>query len=179
MNIEEVLTNKLIPYANNARTHSDEQVTQIASSIREFGFNNPVLIDEQSTIIAGHGRVLAALKLDLEKVPCIRLIHLTEIQRKAYIIADNKLALNANWDDEILKLELEMLREANCDIDILGFDDKELQSLFDNTEDIDDDFKEPVDKNRNLLMIECEGEHDLEKLFSEMQERGFQCKILN
>ena len=179
MNIEEVLTNKLIPYANNARTHSDEQVTQIASSIREFGFNNPVLIDEQSTIIAGHGRVLAALKLDLEKVPCIRLIHLTEIQRKAYIIADNKLALNANWDDEILKLELEMLREANCDIDILGFDDKELQSLFGNIEDIDDNFKEPVDKNRNLLMIECEGEHDLEKLFSEMQERGFQCKILN
>ncbi len=95
MKIEQIATSKLIPYANNARTHSETQVAQIAGSIRQFGFNNPVLVDESDTIIAGHGRVLAARMLELEKVPCIRLTHLTESQRKAYIIADNKIALKS------------------------------------------------------------------------------------
>jgi len=128
MKIEEVATDKLIPYANNARTHSESQVAQIAASIREFGFNNPVLIDEKSTIIAGHGRVLAATKLELDKVPCIRLSHLTEAQRKAYIIADNKIALNSGWDEELLRLELEGLTDINQLA--TGFSADELNLLF-------------------------------------------------
>ena len=100
MKIEQLPTDSLIPYARNTRTHSEAQVTQIAGSIREFGFTNPVLIDGQNGIIAGHGRVLAAQKLKLGTVPCIRLSYLTDTQRRAYIIADNKLALNAGWDEE-------------------------------------------------------------------------------
>jgi hypothetical protein len=104
----------LIPYARNARTHSDQQVAQIAASIREFGFTNPVLIDEEDGIIAGHGRVLAAHLLGLDEVPCIILAHLTPTQRRAYVLADNKLALNAGWDLEMLSLEIGELGEAGC-----------------------------------------------------------------
>ena len=105
-------TGELIPYVNNSRTHSDKQVQQVASSIKEFGFTNPILIDEESGIIAGHGRLLAAEKLGLDEVPTITLEGLTETQRKAYVIADNKLALNSGWDDELLKVELENLSSA-------------------------------------------------------------------
>lgn len=119
--VEMINTNDLIPYARNARTHDETQVGQIAASIREFGFNNPVLIDAENGIIAGHGRVLAAHKLKLEKVPCIRLGHLTEIQKKAYILADNKIALNSGWNDEMLKLEIEELKFENFDTDLLGW----------------------------------------------------------
>jgi DNA modification methylase len=122
-------TSDLIPYARNSRTHSAEQVGQIAASIREFGFTNPVLVDEESGIIAGHGRVMAAQKLGLGEVPTITLAGLTEAQRKAYIIADNRLALNAGWDDEMLRLEIADLREADFDLDLLGFDDEELAAL--------------------------------------------------
>ena len=119
--LEFVKVETLIPYARNARKHSDEQVAQIASSIREFGFNAPVLIDGQNGIIAGHGRVLAARKLALTEVPCIRLDHLSENQRKAYILADNKLALNADWDEEMLGLELSDLRTEDFDLNLTGF----------------------------------------------------------
>ena len=102
--INMLATKDLIPYARNTRTHSDEQVNQIVSSIKEFGFTNPVLIDKESMIIAGHGRVMAANKLKLSKVPTICLDHLTEAQKKAYIIADNRLALNAGWDEDMLKV---------------------------------------------------------------------------
>jgi DNA modification methylase len=111
MEIREIGIGELIPCASNSRTHSEEQVAQIAASIREFGFNNPVLLADDKTIIAGHGRVLAARKLDLQKVPCVFLSHLTPTQRKAYIIADNKLALNAGWDMEMLSLEMGDLRD--------------------------------------------------------------------
>ena len=113
----------LIPYVNNSRTHSDEQATQIASSIKEFGFTNPVLIDESGGLIAGHGRLMAAKKLDLKEVPCIVLSGLTEAQKKAYIIADNQLPQNAGWDLDKLKLEIDTLSEMDFDIDLLGFDD--------------------------------------------------------
>ena len=122
MKIESLPIERLIPYARNSRTHSDAQVAQVAASIREFGFTNPVLIDAEDGIIAGHGRVLAARKLGLEKVPCIRLAHLSETQKRAYIIADNKLALNAGWDEEMLALELAELREVDFDLDLTGFD---------------------------------------------------------
>ena len=126
MKIEQIPVDRLIPYARNSRTHSDEQVAQIASSIREFGFTNPVLIDGNDGIIAGHGRVLGARKLGMDAEPCVRLEHLTETQKRAYIIADNKLALNAGWDDELLRLELEELNVEEFKMELLGFDANEL-----------------------------------------------------
>jgi len=128
--IEHLLVSSLIPYARNSRTHSDEQVSQIAGSIREFGFTNPVLIDADGTIIAGHGRVMAAKKLGLETVPCIRLGHLTPSQVRAYVIADNKLALNAGWDDQMLRSELESLQDDGFNMDLTGFSDEELAELL-------------------------------------------------
>lgn len=128
--IELLLVSSLIPYARNSRTHSEEQVTQIAASIREFGFTNPVLIDSNGTIIAGHGRVMAAKKVGLTEVPCIRLQHLSESQIRAYVIADNKLALNAGWDDEMLKAELLTLQEEGFNTDLTGFSDDELNALL-------------------------------------------------
>lgn len=131
INIEQVGIEALVPYARNSRTHSDEQVAQIAGSIREFGFTNPVLIGADNSIIAGHGRVKAARKLGLESVPCIRLGHLTEAQKRAYVIADNKLALNAGWDDELLKLELISLRDdESFDLNLTGFNEIELSALL-------------------------------------------------
>jgi len=123
-------TSDLIPYVNNSRTHSDEQVNQVAASIKEFGFTNPVLIDGDNMIIAGHGRVMAAKKLGVDEVPCLILDDLTEAQKKAYVIADNKLALNAGWDDELLRVELEGLDELGFDLDLLGFSDEELNALL-------------------------------------------------
>lgn len=123
-------TDTLIPYARNARTHSPEQVAQIAASIREFGFTNPVLIDGDHGIIAGHGRVMAAQKLGLEQVPCIRLDYLSDTQRRAYILADNKLAMNAGWDNEMLKLEIKELVASDFDIDLIGFAEDEVIELF-------------------------------------------------
>ena len=119
--IEQISIQALIPYARNSRTHSDAQVAQIAASIREFGFTNPVLIDKDGGIIAGHGRVLGARKLGLSDVPCIRLAHLTDAQKRAYVIADNKLALNAGWDAEALQVELADLNGAGFNMDLLGF----------------------------------------------------------
>lgn len=121
----------LIPYVNNTRTHDEKQIAQVASSIKEFGFTNPVLIDSDNGIIAGHGRILAAQKLKLEQVPCIVLDGLTEAQKKAYVIADNQLALNAGWDLDKLKLEVENLNELDFDIELLGFDDDFLDGLLD------------------------------------------------
>lgn len=120
----------LIPYVNNSRTHSDEQVLQVAASINEFGFTNPVLIDEKGGIIAGHGRVMAAKKLNIDEIPCITLAGLTDAQKKAYVIADNQLALNAGWDLNSLKLEIETLKELDFDIDMLGFDDDFIDGLL-------------------------------------------------
>ena len=119
----------LIPYVNNSRVHSDEQVLQICSSIREFGFTNPVLIDEENGVIAGHGRLMAAKKLDMEKVPCIILAGLSEAQKKAYVIADNQHALTSTWNMEVLALEVEALQAEDFDLNILGFSDEELNNL--------------------------------------------------
>lgn len=123
-------TGVLIPYARNARTHSEQQVRQVAASIREFGFTNPVLIDEEDGIIAGHGRVLAALLLGLDEVPCIVLYGLSEAQKRAYVLADNKLALNSGWDEAMLRLELLDLQAADFDMDLTGFSTEELDSLL-------------------------------------------------
>ena len=120
----------LIPYVNNSRTHDENQVNQIASSIKEFGFTNPILIDTDGGVIAGHGRILAAKKLNYTDIPCIVLDGLTKAQKKAYVIADNQLALNAGWDLDLLKIELEDLNELEFDIDLLGFDDDFIDGLL-------------------------------------------------
>jgi ParB family chromosome partitioning protein len=128
----------LIPYARNSRTHSDTQIAQIASSIKEFGFLNPVIIDGDNGIIAGHGRVLAAKKLGMVDLPCVEASHLTDAQRRAYIIADNKLALNAGWDDEMLRVEFAELEDLGFDLDLTGFSLDEIDALgFDNDSALD------------------------------------------
>lgn len=128
--IEHLPTDALVPYARNSRTHSPEQVAQIAASIREFGFTNPVLIDANNTLIAGHGRVMAAQSIGLPTVPAIRLAHLTDAQRRAYVIADNKLAENAGWDMATLAREVEDLTAADYSLDLLGFTAAEIDGLL-------------------------------------------------
>jgi ParB family transcriptional regulator, chromosome partitioning protein len=123
-------TESLIPYATNSRTHSVEQVAQIVGSIKEFGFTNPVLIDDSGGIVAGHGRVLAAVNLALQQVPCIVLAGLTEVQRRAYVLADNKIPLNAGWDAELLAVELDDLRDLGFEMGTLGFTREELNELI-------------------------------------------------
>lgn len=151
----------LIPYVNNTRTHSEEQVNQIASSIKEFGFTNPVLIDEQGGLIAGHGRVMGAKKLGLKEVPTITLNNLTEAQKKAYIIADNKIADNSTWDEDLLKLELIALDELGFDYSNLGFDfDFDIEQLDD--EEFEPNIKvgdrEPI---RNMTFTVSDEQHEL------------------
>lgn len=158
----------LIPYARNSRTHSDEQVAQIAASIREFGFTNPVLVDEEGGIIAGHGRVMAARKLAMLEVPVLVLAGLSETQKRAYVIADNKIALNAGWDEEMLRVELEALSDADFDLDILGFSNDELGLYLDDgtteVEGLTDDDQvpeppvNPVSKLGDVWLL---GEHRL------------------
>ena len=139
----------LIPYARNARTHSEAQIDQIAASIREFGWTNPILVDGESGIIAGHGRVLAARKLGQDEVPVIELAHLSEAQRRAYVLADNKLALNAGWDDELLALEVKDLSDLGFDLSLTGFSDEEIADLVSEVEELppgegnEDDVPEP------------------------------------
>ncbi|WP_455223626.1 site-specific DNA-methyltransferase [Granulicatella sp.] len=131
--------NDLIPYIRNARTHSESQIAQIAASIKEFGFLSPILIAEDNTILAGHGRLAAAQKLGLKQVPCVKENYLTETQRRAYIIADNRLSLNAGWDDEMLAIELSELQDVDFDLDLLGFDESELASIFEDGKEVEDD----------------------------------------
>ncbi|QWP77509.1 site-specific DNA-methyltransferase [Lysobacter sp. K5869] len=130
LQIEQRAIGVLIPYARNARTHSDAQVAQIAASIVEFGWTNPILVDGANGVIAGHGRLLAARQLGLDTVPVIELAHLSPAQKRAYILADNRLAENAGWDDELLALELAELRDADFDLDLLGFSDEEIDELL-------------------------------------------------
>jgi DNA modification methylase len=138
---EKVEIEKLVPYARNSRTHSKEQILQLRASLREFGFINPIIVDKDLNIIAGHGRVLAAKEEGITEVPCVFVEHLTEAQKRAYIIADNRLALNAGWDAEMLSVELSELQGEDFDLSLLGFDDGELNKLMGNVEDVkDDDF---------------------------------------
>src|SRR5580704_1801787 len=165
--IELWLIEKLTPWARNPRTHSDTQVAQIAASIDEFGFNNPILVDTKAGIIAGHGRLLAARKLRLTEVPVIVLDHLSEAQKRAYIIADNQLALNAEWDEDLLRTELAALQDESFDVSLIGFEDDELARLLaaqDAAEGLTDEDsvpelpKTPVSVTGDLWLL---GEHRL------------------
>ena len=173
---------ELIPYVNNARTHSKEQINQICASINEYGFTNPILIDEKGMIIAGHGRLMASKQLEMEEAPCIELKGLTEAQKKAYIIADNKMALNAGWDEELLKLELENLKELDFDLDLTGFDTSELDAILDSElkeqeiieDEVPDVPEEPKAKlgdiyqlgNHRLMCGDSTNEEDVSKLMN-------------
>lgn len=178
-------TSDLLPYARNARTHSSEQVAQIAASIKEFGFNNPVAIDADGMILCGHGRVMAAQRLGMDQVPTVCLAHLTDIQKKAYILADNKLALNAGWNNDMLKVELEDLKFSNFDLDLVGFSTEELDEIMNQNEEPEveeDDYtvaipEEPKSKLGEIYIL---GKHrlmcgdstsiaDVEKLMGEQQ----------
>lgn len=165
--IRMVAVDSLIPYARNARTHSEDQVAQIAASISEFGFTNPILTDGDKGVIAGHGRLAAARKLALTQVPVIELGHLTAIQKKAYILADNRIAANAGWDEELLKLEIAELDEADFNLDLMGFGDEELERLLNGdgdttglTEDdaVPDVPTDPVSKTGDVWVL---GQHRL------------------
>lgn len=158
---------KLVPYINNARTHSAEQIQKLRSSIREFGFINPVIIDKDYGIIAGHGRVAAAKEEGISEVPCVLVDYLTEPQKKAYILADNRFALDAGWDEELLRIEIESLQGADFDIALTGFDEKEIADLFaaasddvkDDDFDVDEELKKPsFSKNGDLWLL---GKHRL------------------
>ena len=175
--------NELKPYENNSRTHDEIQIKQICESIKEYGWTNPILIDEKGMIIAGHGRVEAGKKLDIKEVPCIVLSGLTEAQKKAYVIADNKMALNAGWNEELLKTELENLKELDFDLELTGFNIDELDELFKQDEEeqeiVEDDFdieppEEPKAKlgdiyqlgNHRLMCGDSTSEEDVAKLMN-------------
>lgn len=185
LKIEYRKTAELLPYARNARTHSDSQVAQLAASIKEFGFNNPVAIDGDGMILCGHGRVMAAQRLGLDEVPTVCLSHLSDIQKKAYILADNKLALNAGWDNDMLKVELEDLKFSNFDLDLVGFSTEELDEIMNQDEEPEveeDDYTVaiPEEPKAKLGEIYILGKHrlmcgdstsiqDVEKLMGEQQ----------
>ena len=135
---------KLVPYVNNTRTHSKEQITKLRSSLREFGFVNPVIIDREFNVIAGHGRILAAKEENIEQVPCVFVDYLTEAQKKAYILADNRFALDAGWDEDMLRVEMEALQGMDFDVALTGFDESEIADLLslDDGEAQEDDFDE-------------------------------------
>jgi len=154
--IEQIDIKRLTPYARNSRTHSDIQVSQIAASIKEFGFTNPVLIDEDNDIIAGHGRVLAAKKLGLDSVPCIRLSHLSEIQQRAYVIADNQLALNSGWNFDMLSVEIDELNDNKYDISLIGFTTEQLAEIIGSPDEpVNNELKADEKKKETCICPKC------------------------
>jgi ParB-like chromosome segregation protein Spo0J len=176
MQIQQLKVEDLIPYVNNSRKHSDEQVAQIAASIKEFGWTNPILIDGDKGIIAGHGRLMAARKLEMTEVPVIELSYLTPTQKKALIIADNKLALNADWEQELLKIEIQSLSDDNFDITLLGFDEIELGKMFDEMDEEDEIKGQNYNEVFNII-VECADESEQEKIFNRLNTEGYKCRV--
>ena len=177
-----VLVSDLIPYARNSRTHNDTQVTKIASSIKEFGFLNPVLIDKDNGIIAGHGRVMAAQKLGLKEVPVLQIGHLSDTQKRAYIIADNRLALDAGWDEEMLRVEFAELADNGFNLELTGFDVGELgHIMFDDVGDTNETPSaepESAYKEQYGVIIMCKNAEEQEKVFNKMQQNGYEVKVV-
>lgn len=162
---------------NNSRTHSDLQINQIVASIKEFGFTNPVLIDEEDNVIAGHGRLMAAQRMSLEKVPAITLYGLSDAQKRAYLIADNKLALNANWDFDVLREEILALEELNFDVGIIGFDDLELKNIF--CQKFDEELKNEEINPVFEISVTLKNEAEQQDLYNFLTEKGYKCRILS
>ena len=176
--IEQRSVAKLIPYAANSRTHSDAQVAQIAASIKEFGWTNPILVSGDNSIIAGHGRLMAARKLEMEEVPVIVLDHLSKAQQRALVIADNQLAMNAGWDMNMLKAEIDDLIIEDFNISLLGFDDKFLDALnadvFEETRTAEEQSVEAVFE----IAVSCKNEDEQEKVYQILTEQGLKCRVL-
>lgn len=171
----------LIPYARNARTHSDAQVAQLAASIREFGWTNPILTDGANGIIAGHGRTLAARKLGLDEAPTIDLSHLSEAQKRAYVLADNQLALNAGWDTELLKVELQDLEAAGFDVDLVGFHGDELAKLLDQPVPADPAAQAEPEKDfggQYGVIVTCADETEQAAVYERLTAEGLNCKVV-
>ena len=170
-----IATTDVVPYANNPRTHSEQQVAQVAASIKEFGFTNPILLDEHNGIIAGHGRLAAAQKLGMDLVPTITLAGLTEAQRKAYVIADNKLTENGGWDYDLLAVEIERLAELDIDLSLTGLDEIELAKMFDEPQE---PVVQEVDYAESFsVVVECSDEAEQEKIFNRLDSEGYKCRV--
>jgi ParB-like chromosome segregation protein Spo0J len=176
---------RLAPYERNARTHSAEQVAQIAASIQEFGFTNPILVDGADGILAGHGRLAAAKDMGLAEVPVIVLDHLSAAQRRAYILADNQLALNAGWDMELLQQEIVGLNLADFDLSLLGFDEDRIAGLLD-PEGIDREEGPPTGaddpgkeyQQKYAVAVECTDEAEQETVYEKLNGEGYACRLL-
>jgi ParB-like chromosome segregation protein Spo0J len=175
--------NDLMPYVRNSRTHEEWQINQIAASIKEFGFTNPVLIDEQGTIIAGHARVLASMKLNLEEVPCVVLSHLTEAQQRALVMVDNRLGDTSSWDKEMLQLELSDLaiQHPEIELSLMGFSPTEVEELSLSTfvPDLPDDDQQIDDggEEKFVLRIEFDTDDERQAVFEELKDRGLRVKV--
>lgn len=179
LQIEQVPLGDLIPDENNARTHGEEQVRQLTRSIAEFGFINPVIVDDDLNVVAGHGRLMAAQQLGLERVPVIRASHLTPEQVKLYRIADNKLALNAGWDEHLLTVGLGELMDAGLDVELTGFSLDEIGDLLDPKTGADRSGSVIVGGDRFLLLVDCGNEATQAQMFDEMKERGYEVKVMS
>lgn len=181
LNIQYKTVSELEPYDNNPRSHSMEQIRQIANSIKEFGFTNPILLDGENGVIAGHGMLYASRLLELDKVPCIELSHLTEQQKRAYVIADNQIALNSDWDFEILKEELDKLDDSDFDLKLTGVNIDDVMNI-----DIDGKSNETSSKNDSSnegrkddlfrVIVICEDESDRQAVLKLIRSKGYECK---
>lgn len=176
--IEEWDLSRLIPYARNARTHSDEQISKVARSIQYYGFTNPILVDENAGILAGHARLAAARKLKLQKVPVIVLTGFTEEQKRAYIIADNKTAEEAGWDEDLLRLELEELRAENFDLTLTAFDQEQLEDLLEPT---GGEPEEPDEGRAGTIgvFVTCSTLRQQKKVLAMLIGNGYECRAVN
>lgn len=183
LKVEYVDIDSILPYINNAKLHPPEQVAQIAASIREFGFTQPILIDETNTILAGHGRLMASQKLKLKQVPVLRLDYMSEAQKKAYILADNKLTMNSGFNNELLKLEFDTLKEMDFDLNLTGFTSDEISDLGLNLA-MGEDFQPNLPSENNditdapkyKLIISLDSEEEQQDLFNELKSQGYKVK---
>ena len=177
--VERRKVSDLLPYARNSRTHSDAQVAQIAASIREWGWTMPILVDEAGNVIAGHGRIMAAQKLGIQDVPCMTASGWSEAKRRAYVIADNKLALNAGWDNEMLAVEFSDLKEMGFDLELTGFEAAEIDALLDDDSSEDDTLPDQKELHATFeVAVECKDETEQETVFNILTKEGYKCRIL-
>ena len=173
--VQWIATKKLNPYPRNARTHSEEQINQVVASIKEFGWTTPIIIDEKKVILAGHARWYAAQCLEMKQVPCIAIPGLSQAQKRAYVIVDNKLSENAGWNEDVLKSELLELQNLNFDMDLLAFDDADLKKIM--SECSIDTSAQNIPEQWNVL-VECEKESRQIKLMKQLEKEGWQCRAL-
>jgi ParB-like nuclease domain len=176
LKIEYVKTSELWEYGNNSRTHTEEQIDQVVASIKRFGWTNPIILDGDNTILAGHCRLKAARKLGMTTVPCVHVAHLSEAQRKAYVIADNKLATNAGWNTDILKAELLDLQQAEFDLDVIGFTGVELDNIFGVIAEEEEGEEGEAKAKTYTVVVECDSEEHQSSLLDRLEADGLKCR---